>query len=541
MTTRTSIITALGACLALAAPAAADVRHATPTGQGTSCTAGNPCALERAVDHAKDGDEIVVHAGTHVVEDAGGTDPTALTNLTIRPAAGAGRPEIRGTMSACTLTVGAGSQIRGLDIRPLEDDAVALCASGRVTAESLAISGTSPDVAGLRLGNPQDAVIRNVSIYLPGSGARGIVGFGTGRSNDIDNVTVHAGAYALQLQGSFLGGFADVRASYLQGNDDDIHVLCNNSAVTARLAHSAYDSVKEDGPGCDVEVGAGNSTTQGAALSLDDGVLRPAASSTLLERAPAAAATAETDVDGDPRVLGSFVDVGADERPVPPGVVSSAAHDVTPQSARLSSFTRARGADVTAVFEYGPTASYGETVEATKSAAQQRRVVLGLTPFAADVDGLTPGTTYHFRIKVTNEYGQVTEGEDGTFTTPDLAVVPTGGETTGGETTGGGAAGGPGGSAPQADRTAPACTVKLRRARRRGRAILSGRCSEASVLRVAVRGKRVAELRVKAGTFKRTVRIGVLRPGRRAVRVVARDLLGNAAPAARLALPKRRA
>ena len=59
-------------------------------------------------------------------------------------------------------------------------------------------------------------------------------------------------------------------------------------------------------------------------------------------------------------------------------------------------------------FEYGTTASYGSSTPAQIQTAPG--------PFCADIIGLTPDTTYHFRAKV--EGNQIIVGSDLTFTTP---------------------------------------------------------------------------------------------------------------------------
>jgi hypothetical protein len=536
MKTRTSLITALGACLALAAPASAEVRHASPLALGTACTAASPCTLERALDYASEGDEIVVHGGTHTVEQAGSIDPGSKTHLRIRPAAGAGRPEIQTTVAGCALQVGDGTDVEGLRLRLTSDSAQGLCTTGEVNVKRMAITGPAANVTGISMMSPDLSTVHDTSIYLPGSAARGILA-SEATQVDVENVTIDAGRSALQLQAGPQGAVANIRASYLHGDDQDVHALCNVNPATVHLVENAYDTTKVDGSFCTIDVGAGNTGTAGADLEFEDGILRPGPSSTLLDRAPATFSTDETDVDGDPRLMGGALDVGADERRVPPQVLTQGATAVTTQSAKLSSFVNRRGSDATAVFEYGTTQAYGQTV--TAAGGGQQGGVLVLTPFSADVAGLAPQTTYHFRIRVTNQFGQVAVGEDRTFTTPAAPVATTGdggggsGDKPSGETP-------PPPVVPEQDRTAPACSVKLRPAKRPGRATLSGRCSEDSLLRVAVRGKHVVELRVKRGSFSRVVKTGVLRPGRKAVRVVARDLSGNVAQAAKLALPAKK-
>ena len=63
-------------------------------------------------------------------------------------------------------------------------------------------------------------------------------------------------------------------------------------------------------------------------------------------------------------------------------------------------------------FEWGTTASYGNSVTPLQSPVTGS----SFANVSADLSGLTPGTTYHFRIKATNELG-TTFGDDQTFKT----------------------------------------------------------------------------------------------------------------------------
>jgi hypothetical protein len=74
-------------------------------------------------------------------------------------------------------------------------------------------------------------------------------------------------------------------------------------------------------------------------------------------------------------------------------------------------------------FEYGATTAYGQTAPCSPDPGFEREAV----PVSAEVEGLEPNTTYHFRVVVTNE-GGTTEGADGQFTTLiDKPAVTTGG------------------------------------------------------------------------------------------------------------------
>jgi hypothetical protein len=68
-------------------------------------------------------------------------------------------------------------------------------------------------------------------------------------------------------------------------------------------------------------------------------------------------------------------------------------------------------------FEYGITTSYGQSITSAQSPVTGNII----TNVSADISGLTPGTTYHFRIVGVNSIG-TTNGNDLSFTTG--AVLP---------------------------------------------------------------------------------------------------------------------
>lgn len=96
-----------------------------------------------------------------------------------------------------------------------------------------------------------------------------------------------------------------------------------------------------------------------------------------------------------------------------PLVTTLAASSVTSTSATLNGTVNANDATTTASFNFGTLATYGTNVAAVPS------TVTGSTTTAvtAGLTGLTPGTTYHFRVKGVNVNG-TRNGGDLTFATP---------------------------------------------------------------------------------------------------------------------------
>jgi hypothetical protein len=104
-------IAAAGAALAAAAPAAsADTRFASPNGSaGATCSSGDPCRLDTAVNGAAGGDEVVLKPGdynvTYTVE--------ATAAIDIHGQAGESVPRLLGGagQSSPTLQMSAGGSI----------------------------------------------------------------------------------------------------------------------------------------------------------------------------------------------------------------------------------------------------------------------------------------------------------------------------------------------------------------------------------------------------------------------------------------------
>lgn len=107
-----------------------------------------------------------------------------------------------------------------------------------------------------------------------------------------------------------------------------------------------------------------------------------------------------------------------------PGVTTNAASSVTKTSALLNGAVNAFGIAGTAFFEYGTTASYGQSTP-----SQSVGSGTSVAAVQAAIGGLEPNTMYHFRAVGVNGAG-TTNGDDATFTTlPDPPIVTTAAES----------------------------------------------------------------------------------------------------------------
>ena len=95
----------------------------------------------------------------------------------------------------------------------------------------------------------------------------------------------------------------------------------------------------------------------------------------------------------------------------PPNVTTSAASNLTTNSATLNGSLNPNGATTTAKFEYGLTTSYGSTVALAGTFTGSNSVAA-----STNLTGLVAGTVYHFRLTATNVNG-LTLGSDQNFTT----------------------------------------------------------------------------------------------------------------------------
>ncbi len=110
----------------------------------------------------------------------------------------------------------------------------------------------------------------------------------------------------------------------------------------------------------------------------------------------------------------SFTTTGPD---VPPDCTTLAASGVAHVYATVNGTVNPRGLSTTYWFEYGLTAAYGSTSATASAGSGSTDVSVSRT-----LAGLTPETTYHYRLAALNLSG-VDMGEDMTFTTTETPVT----------------------------------------------------------------------------------------------------------------------
>ncbi|HEX2161569.1 MAG TPA: hypothetical protein VHF88_07085 [Thermoleophilaceae bacterium] len=106
----------------------------------------------------------------------------------------------------------------------------------------------------------------------------------------------------------------------------------------------------------------------------------------------------------------------------PPDVTTGASQHVAATSARLLGRVNPNNLPTTYYFELGTSADYGSRIPIPAADAGSAGIVRAV---AQDASGLTPATTYHYRLVATNSIG-TSEGEDRTFTTRGAVAPPPG-------------------------------------------------------------------------------------------------------------------
>ncbi|MBI5408654.1 MAG: fibronectin type III domain-containing protein [Nitrospirae bacterium] len=102
---------------------------------------------------------------------------------------------------------------------------------------------------------------------------------------------------------------------------------------------------------------------------------------------------------------------------IPPMVTTNPPTNVNGSSATLNAAVNANGADTTVYFLWGTTTSYGNT-----TTIQSIGNGINNVGVSANITGLIPNTTYHYRAAASNG-GGTSYGEDMSFTTPPIIIT----------------------------------------------------------------------------------------------------------------------
>ena len=348
---------ALAAVVALAAiapaTAAADQRYASPGGAPVdACTQSDPCDFETAVEGAADGDEVIVEPGVH--------SPPGQVSLTtatvVHGAEGQPPPQIVSAAGTAISVTHPEAVLRRLDVRHVGAGDALLLDDG--LGERLTVRSTSAGFTCHVLG----ATLRDSICWATGPGGDA-AGMFTNASVDhtlLHNVTAFAsgpGSSGVRVQAQ--NGFADFRGlNVIAKGSVDVEVVTppTTAVAVASFDYSNYASQSLVGPES-FATAPGLSNNQTAPPQFVDaaaGNFEEDPGSPTVDRGTLEVNAGQADVDGDARVQGFGIDIGAQELfvgPLPP--------DTNPPDTRILKQPEPRSSRRLSKFKFGTTEPAG--------------------------------------------------------------------------------------------------------------------------------------------------------------------------------------
>jgi hypothetical protein len=357
---RFAVATALAslAMLAGAATAEAEQRYASPSGSGAACTKQAPCSLEEAVSKVKNGDEVIVEAGTYPVAttiaappgsesfevhgDPGGPMPTITTASTGPPITAFG-PGVRlrylrfvanGELGFGVVCPGKGSL----------DQVEAMVTGKSSTAISMAEDCSVRDSLALATGNSSTALLASAVSGPVVGHVRNVTAIASAPS---ETVAVRASEYGLVYGGGYTldaknliarAGTVDLSTTSLGFEPASISVAYSNFETTEKLSA--------------IEEGAGDQHTPPLFVDPGAGDYREAAGSPTID-AGTAEGIGSLDPSGNARVIGAAPDIGAYEF-VPPQAPTAAQIQSLAIAPKTFRAAKAGGAILSAKKEHAP-------------------------------------------------------------------------------------------------------------------------------------------------------------------------------------------
>jgi hypothetical protein len=243
-------------------------------------------------------------------------------------------------------------------------------------------------------------VLRNVTALAPSGNAIAVVS-ATGVDEDITVTNTIA-----------LGGGPS--------NGSDVYAFNQAGGGIARISidHSYYfiRNIRPTGTGPEGIIQDDGTNVRGPLPKFSAaGDYHQAAGSSTVDKGATSPANGPTDLDGDPRALGKGgTDIGADEFVPPPSAVTGDPGTITMTDAIVNGSVNPNSLATSYHFEYGTTSGYGSSTPPMDAGSGVADVAA-----SASLTGLTPATTYHYRL-VAASTGGTTLGADRTLVTQSL-------------------------------------------------------------------------------------------------------------------------
>jgi hypothetical protein len=418
---RLAAIAATFSALLLAAPAGATVYHASPTGKSTDDCTTTPCDFATAWNKAVDTDEVVIAPGDYGSQTTPVFAQFQQHAVNVHGEAGKPRPRIYTSYDFGLSLTNASAKLSHVHIVELTGGAnTALYMRDAHAEDVIAETVASGGSAACRLTGT--AVLRDSVCWSRAQGPHAIGDFSTDFNNDnvtLRNVTAVAlasGSAGLYVQsGSGVSHTFNVVNSILEGSPNGIATNTQSGGtVTVNTSYSNIVGLPaiDSSFGGTVNTSPTNVQAPAQFVDLSNGDYHQLPGSPTVNAGQDSLDNGPFDFDGQARNIGGRTDIGADEFvPTPPAVATGSA---TPHatSAGLAGTVNPKGVSgVKAYFAYGKTKSYGRRTAARTLAANSKAQKV-----SANLTGLSPRTTYHYRLFAGGP-GGAAQGADRTFKT----------------------------------------------------------------------------------------------------------------------------
>ena len=310
------VVATTSALVAANASAGPATYYASPSSSDTSgsCTSSAPCRLDHAVALAGSGDVVVVLPGTYSITYSVSTS----LPITIEGQPGEPRPSLVGdpSLNDDTLQVSGGAVVRHLEIETNNDQATptaALSIDGG-TAEDLVVVAGSADASGeaMSVNDSSSGTIVRTVLAVNKAVDGEAVSFQDSKTSpgtaNIYNVTaIASGVNGEAISGNVATGTVWVKDSIAHGEGSDISTKPGTQALN--LTYSDFRAAHSSG-----YVDQGNNVLAAPVfVHASAGDYHEAEASSTIDAGASDPELTQTDLDGNPWVIGAAPDMGAYE------------------------------------------------------------------------------------------------------------------------------------------------------------------------------------------------------------------------------------